>query len=201
MADRPALRKKIQEAAALVGVEIRGQTNPALSRTSTSTGSASNPEWQLTESINHSDADDIASFSDVRNILHQSLAGLEQQPHSQTLEHWEQQRAKHTRIRPDPFQCHRCTDGPATVLPFLGSGAFSFAGRIFWHLVERFETERGNDHLSEPIRMSPAMNSPPLRFQDLLEKSNSSHSIEPKNWIKMVEARIAYRRQERPLSP
>ncbi|KAH6686877.1 hypothetical protein F5X68DRAFT_208136 [Plectosphaerella plurivora] len=43
-------------------------------------------------------------------------------------------------IRPDPLQCYPCRQGAMAFLPFLGAGAFTFAGRVFWNMVEKHET-------------------------------------------------------------
>lgn len=39
----------------------------------------------------------------------------------------------------DPFQLCGCREGLGAILPFMGRRGLTFAGRMFWHLVERSE--------------------------------------------------------------
>lgn len=94
-----------------------------------------------------------------------------------------------TGIAPDPFQRHRCDNAVAAVLPFLGGGAFTVAGRIFWHIVKKLETGK---HPSPSLQENPFVKGP-LRFSDLLHKSKVFQDIEPSRWVAMIEARLAYR--------
>lgn len=92
----------------------------------------------------------------------------------------------------DPFQCHRCTDGPGTVLQFMGTGAFTFAGRMFWHLVEKFEAPMQNG----PVPATALTPRPPLMFRDLLERSPSLQTFDAAEWAAMIGARSAHYGQE-----
>ncbi|CAM1509641.1 Fc.00g033800.m01.CDS01 [Cosmosporella sp. VM-42] len=187
--DRPALRRKIQEAATLAGLDTQNDTiatSGSKGDTSTSNPAQTQPAGATTSG--NSNPPSPYSPNQALSLQISSLSGEYNRSPDNQLSY-------QTSIRPDPFQCHRCTDGPAAILPFLGSGAFTFAGRVFWYLVEKFEATK-HDYSSQSLSRPPTLKRmPSLQFRDLLDESKSLQNLDTAHWIAMIEARLADHRQ------
>ncbi|KAK2606329.1 hypothetical protein QQS21_003260 [Conoideocrella luteorostrata] len=185
--DRPALRAKIREAAVLAGLDISSPNDNDSTPDSTSkTDSSVFVAAQMKATDLGQPVSGFSSSSSSAPALTYDLTAL-----SHPVEGRDRflagQRNSHLSVLRDPFQCNRCQNGPATLLPFLGAGAFTFAGRMFWYLVEKYEAAK-HDSLQLPARATLP------KFRDLLDQS-TSQNIDPVYWIKMTEARLARYRQ------
>lgn len=109
-------------------------------------------------------------------------------------------------VHRDPFHCYGCTSGAAAVLPFLGAGASTFAGIIFWHLVEKYDN---SVHASRPI--PPCQQQPRQQHLECHDSSPNSEASEATPrftdlvsqvlsvddsdiWFEVVESRMRYYR-------
>ena len=199
--DRPELRSCIQEAARLAGLvqNEQGTSVPA----STSTSSASHPTpvqpWDSREDPPSTSSSYLTwvgsdlSSSRPREASYAQASRPCQEETGLMITLADSQ----TTILRDPFHCYRCSDGPAALLPFLGPGAFTFAGRIFWHLVERYETAQyENTVLSQPLETYTVESKPSLELIDFLDQSTHLQHVEPAGWIEEIEAHVASRRDK-----
>ncbi|KAF7561269.1 hypothetical protein G7046_g2887 [Stylonectria norvegica] len=190
--DRPALRKKIQEAATLAGLDSQDDTVTTFGKRGDA--STSTPDQADTVGLStFGNVDPSLIYSPDQALVRQtSSPSIHLKEYNGSLDY---QISYQESIRTDPFHRHRCTNGVSTVLPFLGSGAFTFAGRVFWYLVEKFESTK-QEYTSQLPSRSSMMSQKPLRqFRDLLNKSRSLQNLDTAQWIAMIEARIADRKQ------
>ena len=187
-ADRPELQAKIRQAAEIAGLSQDGEAAQG------STMSSDTPSSRVS--------------SDNANTT-PSNPPQQARTMAPRLSHAIAQSTNMLTMYRDPFQCTTCTEGAAAVLPFLGPGAFTFAGLIFWHLVEKHEARA---HAQEPplafprpqleleqralepvgVWISTDDGGVPLRFTDLITQTSPGHASDTEAWIKMTEARMKY---------
>lgn len=186
--DRPELQAKIRQAAEIAGLSQDGEAAQS------STMSSDTPSSR----VSSGDANTTPSNppQQARTMAPRLSHAIAQSTNMLTMYR-------------DPFQCTTCTEGAAAVLPFLGPGAFTFAGLIFWHLVEKHEARA---HAQEPplafprpqleleqralepvgVWISSDDGGVPLRFTDLVTQTSPAHVSDTEAWIKMTEARMKY---------
>lgn len=198
--DRPELQAKIRHAARIAGLQIEVDNQAA------STGSGD--QKQIEARLDHStSSDDVVFLGSGRNHKthvtnsrptrhglsdHSSVSSRRSRSNSHSEAH----------IRPDPFQCSPCAEG-AAIMPFLGAGAFTFAGRIFWHLIEKHEELlkkqklllQSNGLTSEPVYTSDAT-SRRAAFIDLLSVAGTVRDVDPSSWVGMIEKRLGVYHKE-----
>ncbi|TPX09062.1 uncharacterized protein E0L32_001676 [Thyridium curvatum] len=189
--DRPALRSLVRDAAELAGVRP-GPGTPASGGTRSRFRISNIPFLDP-----HSSAtSNLHSASALREDGW--LAADSEEARADQVSALIRQRLPHTSVSRDPFQYYRCEHGAATVLPFLGMGALTISGRIFWHLTEKFEAALYGDLISprNSLEHSTTAAEPPPRLVDLLRRSKSMQHTEPYQWIAMVDERVDLARRE-----
>lgn len=180
--DRPELQAKIREAAEIAGLEEvsevrRKKASPEASPSRPSAGEGS-----------------TSLRSAIRPRIPSSRPSKTIPESSSTVT-----------IYRDPFHCHKCTEGAASILPFLGKGAFTFAGLIFWHLVEKHEARV---HAKQTIPWyqqvpqraleaggtvtDPGTCETPPRLSDIIYQAPLVEDTNAAVWIEMAEARMQY---------
>lgn len=83
----------------------------------------------------------------------------------------------------DPLHYTRASLPPEDILPYLGPGAKTFAGRLFWSMAEHGQTACNRPHL-EPV----------ILFQRGLMHSKVTQNLEVPFMQAMLETRLEYRR-------
>ncbi|KAH7033599.1 uncharacterized protein B0I36DRAFT_348636 [Microdochium trichocladiopsis] len=190
--DRPELVAKIREAASLLeGLSSSDQTQEtessvevAQSRSgansvidslqSTYLGSGSEPD---------SDNDMQRLSRQVQLVAAYSESGL-----------MDRQRME---IINDPLQRVACDSWLGTILPFLGSGAFTLAGRIFWRLTAHWEAMTNMHQVVQlPARLPavPIQSTQWPSLRDLMYGSvyQDLHEFDVESWKDSVSSRLSY---------
>lgn len=116
-------------------------------------------------------------------------------------------------IYPDPLHCSSCRQGIAVATPFLGSGAFTFSGRLFWHIVDRHESGvHVHESLEEYRRRKQWLMDTTLpmsdsdsddmetRLQDLVAR-NPTATAGGNTWHTMIESRTNYHKENKNYIP
>jgi len=97
----------------------------------------------------------------------------------------------------DPLQRVICDNWLGSIFPFVGAGAFTLAGRLFWRLTARWEAQlkaeldvRPSGHSSSTLRETVPWPS----LQDLMHSSMQrvQHDFDVEAWQGMVDSRLQY---------
>lgn len=180
--DRPTLRIKIQEAIVIARLEDH------VSAGSQSTDSAAHntesfaPHELLNSS--HSTNEDIrrnAVFSQPGSTEPTNCAS----PVKIGLSSLSATNSINSDIRLDPFQLCGCKDGFGAILPFMGRGGLTFAGRMFWHLVERCEAATAPGSALQVLSLTDVS----YEFQELV-KSLDCRRVDIKSWATAIQRRV-----------
>ncbi|KAJ1329771.1 hypothetical protein MN608_06507 [Microdochium nivale] len=200
--DRPELVARIREAAIILGdltqPENDRQPDEPLaqennSSSSATTTAASQMVWELTS---NSSSSEIARYDpeQILAIVSTRTSHLNFVPQQETS-------ANLT----DPFQRVLGENWLTTMLPYLGNGAFTLSGRLFWRLVAKWEviTRTHLDVQTAPVHLLTASSAPgtslPWRsVKDLLDysirqqKENAVHEQDMKAWRDVISSRLSY---------
>jgi hypothetical protein len=98
------------------------------------------------------------------------------------------------RLMPDPFQFAGSASPPADILPFIGAGAYTFAGYMFWSIMQKFkeevdESRMHGDHAEEGQLVR---NLPRINFQQFEDSSNLYWDMKTSFLISVVQTRLEW---------
>lgn len=82
----------------------------------------------------------------------------------------------------DPFQYKQLSQPPDDILPYLGPGAYTFAGCLFWSVMEHFQSDCEHGHSFE----TPG--------HDAYDHSTATREIKRSLMRAMLNARLEYKR-------
>ncbi|CAH0018929.1 unnamed protein product [Clonostachys rhizophaga] len=89
----------------------------------------------------------------------------------------------YTEMRLDPFHYMNISLPPEDIVPYLGAGSNTFAGRLFWFMLEHSQVRCENNH-EEPIEF----------HQRIVGHSQAMEGVSLSFAQTMVEARLEHRR-------
>lgn len=187
--DRLALQERIQEAVAIAGLNQDDQNDVVSAPKSLAViPDAMTAQGQGIDADKSGNTNSIASSSPQRVL---SVNKSETFPRTGRM--YDTQADPRLSIDRDPFQRSEYTTGSAVVLPFLGAGAFTLAGRMFWSVVKRFEAAVHDCGLPRHLRPSiyKPMALPYPTLSDLRDQSACFWDIEPDPWLATIDARLA----------
>jgi hypothetical protein len=206
-ADRPELRAKIDEAAALLTARTEDQeednhtseTNLTESSPGTSPDGSGPVFPESSDNVSGYTAVDEAGLAGAVSLYNRTTLGtkstklLDPNPGSgwktpatepenrpESVHHWH-----------DPFYSQRCVSGAATVLPYVGAGAFTIAGRIFWHLIDYLDasTAMSVDVLAAAAT-GPDKHRNRTGLQELINRSGTMMHFNPAEWSAAINSRM-----------
>lgn len=108
-------------------------------------------------------------------------------------------RPRPSSIPNDPLQRVSCDNWLNSIFPFIGAGAFTLAGRLFWRLTARWEAQVKAELDTQPSRHPSAVSHeaavvPWPSLQDLMHSSvqRVQRDFDVAAWEGMVDCRLQY---------